>query len=39
VFHDVALSAGDQIVVEGTPDAGETAALDYLEIQPAGGQQ
>jgi hypothetical protein len=26
------LKTGDRIVVEGTPDAAETAALDYIEI-------
>jgi alpha-glucuronidase len=34
VIRDVSLNAGDTIVVEGTPDAAETAALDYIEIQP-----
>jgi len=34
VLRDVSLASGDTIVVEGTPDAGETAALDYVEIQP-----
>ena len=32
----VPLKPGDVIVVEGTPDAAETAALDYIEIQPSG---
>ena len=36
VIEGVALRSGDQIQVEGIPDAGETAALDYLEIRPAG---
>jgi hypothetical protein len=31
----VALRAGDEIRIEGIPDGGETAALDYVEIQPA----
>ncbi len=35
VLRDVSLAAGDRIIVEGIPDAGETAALDYVEIQPA----
>jgi alpha-glucuronidase len=30
----VALRPGDQIRIEGVPDGGETAALDYLEILP-----
>src|SRR6185503_5591803 len=34
VIRDVSLTAGDTIIVEGIPDAAETAALDYLEIQP-----
>jgi len=34
VIRDVSLTAGDTIVVEGIPDAAETAALDYVEIQP-----
>jgi len=28
----IALRAGDEIRIEGSPDAGESAALDYLEI-------
>jgi len=39
VFRDVPLATGDQIVVEGMPDAAETAALDYVEIRPSGRQQ
>jgi hypothetical protein len=35
-FAGVALKTGDTITVEGTPDAGETAALDYVEIQSSG---
>lgn len=31
--HGVALKAGDKIVVEGTPDAKDHAALDYVEIE------
>jgi alpha-glucuronidase len=34
VIRDVPLNAGDTIVVEGSPDGSETAALDYVEIQP-----
>jgi len=30
----IALRPGDQIRVEGVPDGGETAALDYVEIVP-----
>ena len=29
----IALRPGDEIRIEGTPDGGETAALDYVEIQ------
>jgi len=36
IFRDVALKRGDAIVIEGIPDAGETAALDYIEVQPSG---
>jgi alpha-glucuronidase len=36
VFPAVALRSGDTITIEGTPDGGETAALDYIEIQPSG---
>lgn len=31
----IALRPGDEIVVEGTPDASDPAALDYLEIAPS----
>jgi hypothetical protein len=31
----VALRSGDQIRIEGIPDRGETAALDYVEVVPA----
>ena len=34
VIKGVALRPGDQIRIEGSPDAGEPAALDYLEIEP-----
>jgi alpha-glucuronidase len=34
VIEGVALRPGDQIQIEGIPDAGETAALDYIEIRP-----
>jgi alpha-glucuronidase len=33
-MHGVALRPGDRIRIEGTPDAGDDAALDYLEIRP-----
>ncbi len=36
VFRAVALRSGDTITIEGTPDGGETAALDYIEIQSSG---
>ena len=36
VFTGVALSAGDVVVIEGSPDGAETAALDYIEIQQTG---
>jgi len=28
------LHRGDEIRIEGTPDGGETAALDYVEVVP-----
>jgi alpha-glucuronidase len=31
----IALRPGDEIRIEGAPDGGETAALDYIEILPA----
>jgi hypothetical protein len=34
----VSVASGDQIVIEGIPDGAETAALDYIEIQPTGRQ-
>jgi alpha-glucuronidase len=34
VTHAVELAKGDTIVVEGTPDGGEPAPLDYVEIVP-----
>jgi alpha-glucuronidase len=33
VIRGVSLQKGDEIVVEGTPDGTETAALDYIEIR------
>jgi len=33
VVHDVELSAGKTITVEGTADAGEHAVLDYVEVE------
>jgi alpha-glucuronidase len=38
-FRNLPLRGGDTLVVEGTPDAGETAALDYIEILPTGGRE
>jgi len=32
VIEGIPLKAGAEIRIEGTPDGGETAALDYLEI-------
>jgi alpha-glucuronidase len=32
-IEGIALRPGDEIRIEGTPDGGEAAALDYLEIQ------
>jgi alpha-glucuronidase len=39
VLRGVALRSGDDIVVEGIPDGGETAALDYIEVQAAAGRK
>ncbi len=36
IFTAVALKSGDTITIEGIPDGGETAALDYIEIQQTG---
>jgi hypothetical protein len=30
----IQLRRGDQVRIEGIPDAGEQAPLDYIEIQP-----
>ncbi|MCX6636064.1 MAG: hypothetical protein NT090_13440 [Acidobacteria bacterium] len=30
----IALRPGDEIRIEGLPDGGETAAIDYIEVQP-----
>ena len=35
VIERVALRTGDQIQIEGIPEGGETAALDYIEIRQA----
>jgi hypothetical protein len=32
----IALRPGDEIRIEGMPDGGETAAIDYFEIRPDG---
>jgi alpha-glucuronidase len=34
VIANVVVQDGDVIVVDGTPDGGETAALDYVEVEP-----
>ena len=34
IIEGIALRAGDEIQVEGVPEGGETAALDYIEIRP-----
>ena len=34
VIRGIALRPGDEIRIEGVPDGGEPAALDYIEIQP-----
>jgi len=36
VIPSVALRKGDEIRIEGSPDGGETAALDYVEIVAVG---
>jgi alpha-glucuronidase len=36
VISGIALRPGDEIRIEGLPDAGEPAAIDYIEIQPDG---
>jgi len=33
-FEGVRLRAGESIVLEGTPDGGEHAVVDYIEITP-----
>jgi len=37
VVTGVALKPGDEITIEGMPDAQETAALDYVEVRPGVG--
>ena len=39
VVHEVMLKAGDTIRVQGTPDAADPAALDYIEILSATAAQ
>jgi alpha-glucuronidase len=34
VLKGIALNPGDEIRIEATPDGGETAALDYIEVVP-----
>ncbi len=36
IVPEVLLKPGDEIRIEGTPDGGESAALDYIEILPPG---
>jgi len=33
IVPGIVLKPGDEIRIEGSPDGGETAALDYIEIQ------
>jgi alpha-glucuronidase len=33
VIAGIALRPGDEIRIEGTPDRGDPAALDYVEVQ------
>jgi len=35
ILRNVALKPGDRLIVEGTPEGAETAALDYVEIRKA----
>ncbi|HEX5423781.1 MAG TPA: hypothetical protein VFW94_09550, partial [Candidatus Acidoferrales bacterium] len=35
IIRNVALRSGDEIRIEGVPDAGERAPLDYIRIVPA----
>ena len=35
VIHEVTLKPGDTIRIQGTPDAADPAALDYIEFLPA----
>jgi alpha-glucuronidase len=39
VVSGVTLKSGDTITIEGIPDAGETAALDYIEIKQPGRRE
>ena len=36
IIRNVSLRSGDAVVITGTPEAAETAAIDYIEIRPAG---
>jgi hypothetical protein len=38
ILPNVALKTGDRIVVEGIPDAAETAAIDYVEMKRVDGK-
>ena len=35
IIRGIALRRGDEIRIQGIPDAGDAAVLDYLEILPA----
>jgi alpha-glucuronidase len=37
-IRGLALRPGDEITLEGFPDGGEHAAIDYIELHPASGQ-
>ena len=37
VISGIALRTGDEIRIEGIPEGGETAALDYVEVLPNEG--
>lgn len=39
VITGIALRPGDEILIEGFPDGGEPAPLDYVEISPSGASR
>jgi len=39
VFSGVTLKSGDTITIEGIPDTGETAGLDYIEVKLSGSSR